>query len=158
MIGKAIKKAISGTNEGFLSKVVETVTDYFPDPKKKAEITAKLQELELERKRQEDEAIDRAANSLDSRIEKQEGTAEDLRALPLIGRLIIFARGAQRPIWGYATLWYDYQYFSGQIALSEEGTQLLWIINFLVLGFLFGERAIKNIMPLVTKFLEVRGK
>jgi len=30
------------------------------------------------------------------------------------------------------------------------------LINLLVLGFLFGERAVKNLLPLVTSFLSAR--
>lgn len=153
---KAIGKAFNGISGGFLNKTIDLVTDYIPDPGKKAEVKARLQTLEIERTKAETEAIHVAAEDLNTRIAQQEGTAKDLLALPVVGRLIIFARGAQRPIWGYGTLYFDYQLFSGEITLNEQQTQLLWIINFLVLGFLFGERAIKNIMPLVTKFMESR--
>ena len=151
---KTIKGAISGISGGFLKDTIDAVTDYFPDPEKKAEITAKLTELDMKRQKQMDDALQTSVDSLNKRINDQEGTVEDLKSLPFVGRIIIFARGAQRPIWGYATLYFDWQLFGNELTLTEQQTQLLWIINFLVLGFLFGERAIKNIMPLVVKFME----
>jgi hypothetical protein len=153
-IGSLISKAISGVTGGFANKAIDIVTSYIPDPAAKAELSRKLQELELERDKAINEAVHVAAEDLNNRINQQEGTASDLMALPWIGRIIIFARGSQRPIWGFATLYFDWKLFSGTLTLTAEQTQLLWIINFLVLGFLFGERAIKNIMPLVVKLVE----
>jgi len=153
---KAITKAITGVSGGFVNKAIDLVTGYIPNPEDKAKIKAKLQELELEREKAINQAIHVAAEDLNKRISEQEGTAKDLMSLPFVGRIIIFARGSQRPIWGYATLYFDWQLFSNKLELTSEQTQLLWIINFLVLGFLFGERAIKNIMPLVVKMMEAK--
>ena len=153
---KAIGKAFSGVTGGFVNKAIDLVTDYIPDPAAKAEIKAKLQTLEIEMQKQINQATHEAAEDLNNRIAQQEGTAKDLMSLPFIGRIIIFARGSQRPIWGYATLYFDWQLFSNKLDLTAEQTQLLWIINFLVLGFLFGERAIKNIMPLVVKMIDAK--
>lgn len=88
------------------------------------------------------------------RVAELEGTASDLKSLPFIGRIMIFLRGSQRPTWGFGVLYFDFMIFSDQWTLIP-GTQesAFWIINFLVLGFLFGERATKNILPLVTQFL-----
>lgn len=153
---KAIKGAINGVSGGFVDKAVDLVTGYLPNPEAKAEIKAKFQALELEREKAINEAVHVAAEDLNKRIAEQEGTAKDLMSLPFVGRIIIFARGAQRPIWGYATLYFDWQLFANELTLTEQQTQLLWIINFLVLGFLFGERAVKNIMPLVVKMMEAK--
>jgi len=92
--------------------------------------------------------------SLNDRISSQEGTAKDLLALPVVGRIIIFARGCQRPMWGYAVLYIDYKILSGSW-LIPDGTseQLVLIINYLVLGFLFGERAVRNIGPIIQKMV-----
>ena len=79
-----------------------------------------------------------------------------------LGRIVIFLRGAQRPIWGYFVLVMDIMVFSGRwnlVKLAEQTKtasmvdiqSAFWIINFLVLGFLFGERAVKNVMPLLQK-------
>jgi len=44
----------------------------------------------------------------------------------------------------------------GRWQLSEQQESALWVINFLVLGFLFGERAVQNVAPLITDLLEKR--
>ena len=99
------------------------------------------------------------------RIKDMEGTANDLLSAGWIGKLIIMLRGAQRPIWGYFVLYMDYMVFSGRwdivspIADIEKVTDGLnmvsafWLINFLVLGFLFGERAIRNVLPIIKSLL-----
>lgn len=88
-----------------------------------------------------------------TRIKEMEGTAADLKTIPIIGPIIIFLRGMQRPVWGFATLFMDFKWFSGGWALDEQQTNAMYLINLLVLGFLFGERAIKNLEPLIMKIL-----
>lgn len=138
--------------------VVETVADiaerWFPPSMSDAEKAA----LKLNIKAAEDakdlrvlELANEADQEFNSRIKDMEGSASDLLALPVVGRIIIFLRGAQRPVWGFATLWLDYKVFSKAWDISGD-PQLMsafYVINILVLGFLFGERAIKNIMPIV---------
>jgi len=155
---KTIKGVVDSFSGNFIKGAVELVTDYIPDPAKKAELKAKLENLAMQKKEQAHEQMLESADSMNKRINEQEGTAHELKTIPYIGGLIIFLRAAQRPIWGYATLYYDYQMFAAETAFTEDQTKLLWIINLLVLGFLFGERAIKNIMPLVTKLFEVKAK
>lgn len=86
------------------------------------------------------------------RITEMEGTASDLKAIPGIGHLLIFLRGAQRPIWGLGTIYLDYMSFSGQWTLTEKQDSALITINLLVLGFLFGERAVRNVTPLIAGY------
>lgn len=87
------------------------------------------------------------------RIADQEGTAKDLKSIPYVGALIIFLRGVQRPAWGFVTLLMDYQWFSGAWVFNEQQSNAMFLINFLVLGFLFGERAMQNLMPLIIKLM-----
>jgi len=91
----------------------------------------------------------------ESRIRDMEGTSSDLKAIPLIGPLVIFARGMQRPVWGFAVLWIDFMVFGGDWVLVKESSQetAFMILNLLVLGFLFGERAFQNVAPLIEKFM-----
>lgn len=91
------------------------------------------------------------------RIASHEGTAKDLKSIPFVGPILITLRGMQRPTWSFGALYFDYKYFTGGIELSEQGTSLLFLINALVLGFLFGERAIKNVLPMVNEFLGKRN-
>ena len=88
-----------------------------------------------------------------NRITQMEGTAKDLKAIPFVGPVVIFLRGMQRPVWGFATLYIDFKWFSGLWVLNHDQTNAMYLINLLVLGFLFGERAIKNLEPLITKLL-----
>lgn len=85
-----------------------------------------------------------------------EGTASDLKSIPFIGSLMLFFRGMQRVVIGYGTIVLDYKVFSGMWVLPDDTLKsAFWIINFLVLGFLFGERTLKNILPIAIEFLEV---
>nr|VFJ94217.1 MAG: hypothetical protein BECKLFY1418A_GA0070994_103813 [Candidatus Kentron sp. LFY] len=91
-----------------------------------------------------------------SRIKELEGTAIDLKHFGFFGKIIIFLRGLQRPLWGYFVIYMDYKVLSGEwklFHLNKDNQYIdiepaFWIINFLVLGFLFGERAMRNVLPL----------
>jgi hypothetical protein len=86
-----------------------------------------------------------------TRIKEMEGTAKDLKGIPILGPIVLFMRGVQRPVWGFGTLYLDYKWFAGEWVLDEQQASAATIINLLVLGFLFGERAIKNLEPLLMK-------
>ncbi len=153
---------------GFLSKVADAfggslvkdiigvAKEYFPpdmNPEKKAELELKLGELALNKQRQLDQAILESEKAITDRIASLEGTAQDLRAVPIVGPLMLFLRGMQRQVWSYGAIYCDFMWFSGKWDLTDQQESAMWIINFLVLGFLFGERAIQNVMPL---FIEMR--
>jgi hypothetical protein len=91
------------------------------------------------------------------RIKDLEGTASDLKAVPLVGPVILLLRGAFRPLFSYATAYWDFLYFTGSVTLDDEGQTLLYLVNALVLSFYFGERALKNLLPIIIRWLEVRG-
>ncbi len=93
-----------------------------------------------------------AAKDLTDRIAILEGTAADLgESLP--GKIVLFLRGAQRPVWGYATLVFVGAWLLGSPSFTPGQEQILYAIVLLVLGFLFGERAVKNVLPLFQKGL-----
>jgi hypothetical protein len=93
------------------------------------------------------------------RIKEMEGTASDLKAIPYLGNIIIFLRGVQRPAWGFAAMYFDFKWFTSPNAdYSEQEQTALILINVLVLCFLFGERAIVNVLPIATKYLESKRK
>ena len=83
-------------------------------------------------------------------------SAEDLNAIPVLGKLIIFLRGMQRPFWGFGVFYLDNRWFFSVDEFTDRQEITLLVINLLVLGFLFGERALKNLMPLFTKLLEAK--
>ena len=139
----------------------EVVMAYWPpeaSPEKRLELQAKLNEIELTKSRQIDQAIADAETRLTDRIAMTEGSAQDLRALPVIGPLVLFLRGLQRPVWGYATLYGDAMWFMGRWQLNAQQESALWVINFLVLGFLFGERAVQNVAPLIAELMKSKPK
>lgn len=139
----------------------EVVMAYWPpevSPEKRLELQAKLNDIELEKSRQLDQAIADAEARLTERIALTEGSAQDLRALPVIGPLLLFLRGLQRPVWGYATLYGDAMWFMGRWQINTQQESALWVINFLVLGFLFGERAVQNIAPLIAELMKNKPK
>ena len=141
---------------GLGKQVVDLVKTYLPpdmSSEQKAQLQIELDRIALDREKAANEAMADAEKSINERIAAYEGTAADLKAIPILGSLMIFARGAQRPVWGFATLWLDYQWFTVWTALTEQQQAALYVINFLVLGFLFGERAVKNVAPFVTEAL-----
>jgi hypothetical protein len=155
------KKLLDGVTGGFVATAVDTLKEYFPadmSPEQKASLALKTKQLEANIQQQMDSAANVAEELLTSRIAQLEGTASDLKSVPFVGPLVLFLRGLQRPLWGYATLFMDYMWFSEWTTLTSKQESALMAINILVLGFLFGERAIKNVMPLVTKLFEAKAK
>ena len=177
---KAIANAVGGETGGKIAQgvamVEEGLAEVQPEnmpPEIKAEVLRErnrheeaMREAEREDKRLDIAADQAAADQVTDRAAKLEGTAEDLLKLPVIGRIVLFLRGCQRPVWGFSALVMDWQLLSGSWtvelynatadAITAEGWIVL-AINVLVLGFLFGERAIKNLLPLVAKVLEAWG-
>ena len=138
---------------GLGSTIVETVKDYFPPDMSEADRLKAERAIKAAADKQEKEMMIMAMQAdkdLTDRIAKLEGTAQDLKQLPVVGRFIIFARGCQRPIWGFAALVMDFLWFT-EWSLTDKQETALIVINVLVLGFLFGERTIKNLEPLIMK-------
>ena len=145
---------------GLFKEVKSLVQDYFPpdmSPQQRAELEIKLQEIAAQKEIQANRLMLDAEQALTQRITQLEGSAQDLRAIPFVGPAVIFLRGLQRPLWGYAVLYIDVMWFSGKWQLAEQQESAMWIINLLVLGFLFGERAVQNIAPLISELIS-KGK
>ncbi len=91
-------------------EIKEGVMAYLPpdlSPIQKAEIELNMERMLNEKQRQVDQSINEAASMLNMRIAEQEGTAKDLMAMGWLGKPILFLRGIQRPVWGFAVLWMD---------------------------------------------------
>ena len=143
---------------GLFKEIKEGVMSYFPpdmSPAAKAEAERKVMELLHKKEMETNKVLADAAAALYNRIAEQEGTAKDLTAMGWLGKPIVFLRGMQRPVWGFATLYMDYQWFFDSTLkdLSEKQETAFIVLNLLVLGFLFGERAVKNLTPLLVKIL-----
>lgn len=135
-------------------EVKDLVTQYFPPDMSetaKAELSLKLAKLEAEKTAAINGNLSDAEKTLNQRIAEQEGTASDLKQLPFIGRIVLFLRGLQRPLWGFFTMYIDFIWFTTSPEFTKQQQTALITINILVLGFLFGERTIKNLSPLIIK-------
>lgn len=150
-------KVLGVLGGGLASTIMDGIKSYFPPDmteEQKAAVSLEIQKIELQKQSDLSKAIAESEKLINERIAQNEGTAKDLLSLPFIGRVVIFARGCQRPVWGFATLWADMNWFSGVwVNLSEKQEAALLAINILVLGFLFGERAVKNLMPIISQYL-----
>ncbi len=88
---------------------------------------------------------------VNQKIEKLAQTTKDLEKVPFFGKVGLFMRGMQRPIWGFSLLYIDLKVLSGGWLLpaGSQTESAFWLLNLLILGFLFGERAVRNVMPMI---------
>ena len=142
---------------GTVKAVTDVVMAYLPpdmSPEKKAEIQLAAAAQEAANKLAALTMAHEMDKEFNRRITDLEGTASDLKSLPIVGPILLFFRGAQRPVWGFATIYLDYQVFSNSWSVlpGSQQSAAFYVINILVLGFLFGERAIQNVMPYIIQF------
>lgn len=156
-----LTKAADFFSGGLGTAIVDTVKDYFPPSMsdlEKAELSMRINEAANKQANEAARIVNEERAEFNNRIKEMEGTANDLKAIPWFGTIILFLRGCQRPTWGFATLYIDFMVFSGSwTSLTETQESALWIINLLVLGFLFGERAIKNLAPMIERMIKAKG-
>lgn len=155
-----LSKVTDFVGGGLFKELKEGIMAYFPpdmSPQQKLEAELKVNAMLADKQIEANRVLNEAANQLDKRIREQEGTAKDLLAMPILGRLVLFLRGLQRPLWGFATLIMDFKWFFGTYTFVEQQNTGLIVINVLVLGFLFGERTIKNLEPLIMKVFGARA-
>jgi len=160
-----LTKAADFIGGSLFKEIKEGIMAYFPPdmtPQQKAEMELKVNEMLNEKQLKANQILNDAAAQLDERIAEQEGTAKDLKTIPVLGAIMIFLRGCQRPIWGFATLYMDWLWLfkhnivasATQIVFTPQQEIALTVINLLVLGFLFGERTVKNLEPLILKMTD----
>ena len=87
---------------------------------------------------------ERAQESFRGFVVQYEGAAKDYKDIPVIGPIVLLFRGLIRPAMTLMTAYLDYLYFKPSSNWSGEQGDLLWMLNLLVMGFWFGERAMKN--------------
>lgn len=155
---------------GLFREIKETAMAYLPpdlSPAQKAEFELRMQEHLHQKELAANKALAESEQALNERIREQEGTAKELAQFGIVGKSLVFLRGAQRPLWGFFVMYLDYEVFirgswpAGIASGSDMGLDLqsaFWVINFLVLGFLFGERAIRNAAPLLAQLKGRRQK
>lgn len=146
---------------GLGQQVVELVKAYLPPdmpPEKRVELQQAAERLEIERLRAVAEAQLAAEEAINKRVAEYEGTAVDLKGIPVLGPFMLFLRGSQRIVIGYGTMVLDAKVFSGAWALQDpQIVATFYIANFLVLGFLFGERALQNVVPYIKDLIIAKG-
>ena len=134
----------------FLKDTVDIVDRFVQTKEEKAEAMLLLKEVTHRQELELAKLAFEAEKELNNRIKDLEGTAKDLNQAGFLGKFILFLRGAQRPLWGYGVGFMDYMVFSGSWVLeNDQMRSCFWVINLLVLGFLFGERAVKNVAPIL---------
>jgi hypothetical protein len=157
---KFLKELLTGGAGGLIEKGLDFVNKRWPpdmseEQRTQMEIVVKdmlhQQNMDLMRAAAEDEKL------FNERTIALEGTAKDLAALPWVGSVVIFLRGAFRPLFAYFTLYADYVYLIEGMSWTERQETLLLAINLLVLVFFFGERAMKNVMPLIVKVFAAKN-
>jgi len=152
-----LAKLAGSLGGGLVDAVIGGVKSYFPpsmSEQEKATMELGVTKLLHEQRVEMLGALTEADAEFNNRMKSMEGTAADLKTLPWIGAFIIFLRGVQRPLWGFATLVFDYKWFFGSGTFTEQQQTAMIVINVLVLSFLFGERAFKNVAPLIEKLLK----
>lgn len=155
-----LDKVLDAATGGLGSSIFEAIKAYFPPditPEQAATIKLESDKIELQRQLLVKDEINNAEKLFNERVASYEGTAIDLKSVPVLGPLMLFLRGAQRPLWGYGTLYVDVMIYSEHWKIVDELLKYnLLVVNFLVLGFLFGERAVINVLPLVRQYFESR--
>ena len=142
-----------GGSIGSFAKDVSDIADKFIRTKdEKAEFKKALIELKHKQETEGQRFSLKAEHEFNQRIKDMEGTASDLQHFWL-GKAVLFCRGLQRPMWGFFVMFLDWKVFAGDWTIKEgsKTEMAFFIINFLVLGFLFGERAVKNVGPLIAQ-------
>ena len=146
---------------GLGAKIAEIIGNRIADKaeaeKARVELETAIGERAHEIERMTLEAVAEAERQFNERTIAMEGTANDLKALPYVGAVVIFLRGAYRPLFAYFTAYLDWVYFISGMGWTERQESLLLAINLLVLIFFFGERAMKNVMPLIAEVFAKRA-
>ncbi len=156
----SISSFFTGNIAGTVSSIVDAVESYFPpsmSDKDKAELKMKIAAAEASQQQSLMKLAMEADADVTKRAAQLEGTAADLKGLPVIGRIVLFLRGCQRPAWGFAAMAMDWLWFTSW-QLTDKQQSALIVINVLVLGFLFGERTVKNLQPLLVEIFGGRVK
>jgi hypothetical protein len=160
-------KIIDFLSGGFGGKIVDAVLKQLPEEmteEQKAKISMAINQASHEQGLKLLKLAQQEEKMFNDRIALLEGTSSDLKSSGILGKAVLFLRGLQRPVWGYSVLIFDIMIFSGRWRFPDTNTigldyaSVFWVMNFLVLGFLFGERALMNVIPLIKSLKSIQGK
>ena len=117
-------KILDFVSGGIGEKIVETVQGQFPARMSEAD-RKKVEEAIRQAAREHETKLIALAQAeqleFNNRLRDLEGTATDLNASGIFGRIIIFLRGAQRPLWGYFVLFLDFMNPSTHSFMTSGG-------------------------------------
>ena len=155
------EKIVDVIGGGLVSGIIDVAKSYFPpdmSEAQKLEAEMKMLQIKASVDLQIQEMLNESERAFNDRIIQMDGTAEQLKSVFFIGPLIILLRAIQRPLWGFGTLYMDWMVFSDtwKIPTDSREDMCFLSINLIVLIFLFGEKAFKNIAPLIERLLSVR--
>ena len=136
--------------------------------KEEAEIRLSLKELEYKRQIESLGRWNEQERQFQEYVQSMEGTAEELMKMRFLGPLVIFLRAIIRPGWSIITIYMIVAILSGHWnlmaaaggneSIAQQYTSLLWANTLIVSVTWFGERAVRNVLPLVEKlFLAKNG-
>lgn len=156
MIGKIgnLVSSIFAGEKGIANGIADIADRFIHTKEEKNDFKIQLErfghqkEIELIEKGQEIE------QEFNKRIVDMEGTAKDLAGFGWIGKIVVLLRGSFRPLVSYAMAIVDFMVFSGRTELpdNDQVVSSFWIINLVIFTFYFGERAIKNIIPVLSMY------
>jgi len=169
-IVKGAGSILTGGLGGLAETVVDVVAGQFPEKMseaEKAKLTMAIKKIESEKEIEMMKTWNDQEKNFQDYTKEMEGTAKDLLAIPILGHVMVFLRASLRPTISALTIYADMMIWSGSWNLTvtaasnaDQAWSLLWMVNILVFSTLFGERAMKNILPLVERIIEksVLGK
>jgi len=151
----SLMSVVTGSVGELGKTIIDTAKEYIPSAEKKVEFEILAKESQHRIELESQKLAFEAEKNFNKRIAEQEGTAKDLKAIPVLGHIILFLRGAQRPIWGFFAIFASYQYLTGSWLIEPDSVKekMLFFIIVAVIVFLFSERGIKNVLPLVMQLL-----
>lgn len=149
-----VARAITGESDD--DKALRALRE---SPEAFLQFKAQMAEHALEMARLEAEAAREAERNTTERAKSLEGTATDLLQAGLLGRAVIFVRGAIRPAVTIGLGYVDVMVFSNRWQLPPDSAtdSAFWIVNAVVFGFWFGERALQNAAPVLAQVMGKRG-
>lgn len=156
-IFSGVKSLFSSGSDSIAGKIVDEVTKRLPmTTEQKAQLEIAVKEVTHKQALEVMQMLNDTEAQFNKRIADMEGTASDLKSVPIVGHIILLLRGAQRPIWGFGVLYFDSLLFLKRFTLNPDDLSgvILVVANVLVLGFLFGERAMKNVLPILMPWIE----
>lgn len=177
-----IKKILVGTPEtgSIINKVSDSIKDYLPismTEKEKGDMNLSIANAIMKESCLILEVAHK--NELEDNLQAKmlDGTANDLLQAGKLGKLALLWRGSQRSFWNVAILIFTFFWFftdkiklnylqipdptnPGQVLyqadpITQTKLMVLIIIYSLSMGALFGERAFRNIIPLITSILSM---